>query len=120
MKIKFLTVLSLSVFLLLGVACGKKDEANTNTNANAINNKAASTASPTPIVVTNETKATDTGAKQKIEAALKAKGLNDVEVDTTTTPATLRGTVPRGKMAEAVQIAQEAGGKPVKNELKEK
>lgn len=118
MKIKFLTVLSLSVFLLLGVACGGKDEANT--NANAINNKAAATASPTPIVVTNETKATDTSGKQKIEAALKAKGLNDVEVDMTTSPATLRGTVPRGKMAEAVQIAQEAGGKPVKNELKEK
>ncbi|HEY0428196.1 MAG TPA: hypothetical protein VGC76_10480 [Pyrinomonadaceae bacterium] len=114
MKIKLLATFILAAFLLLS-GCGKKDEANTNANVNR-----PTLATPTPIVKTNETAAVDTGTKQKIESALKAKGFTDVEVDTTTTPATLRGTVPKGKLAEAVQTAQEAGGKPVKNELKEK
>lgn len=70
---------------------------------------------PTPIPAA----ATDP-EKTKIQDALKKAGFTDVTVDTTTTPATLRGTVPKGKMATAVQTAQEAGGKPVKNEITEK
>lgn len=75
------------------------------------------TVKPTP----TPTPAAATSADQKkIEDALKAKGFNDVKVDTTTTPATIRGTVPKGKLAEAVKVAQEAAGKPVKNEVTEK
>ena len=71
-------------------------------------------ATPTPA-------ATDPALKTKIEDALKAKGFKDVTVDVTTTPATLRGTVAKGKLAEVVQTAQAAnGGKPVKNEVTEK
>ena len=62
----------------------------------------------------------DTVDKAKIEEALKKGGYNDVTVDTTTTPATLRGTVPKGKLAQAVQAAQQAAGKPLKNEITEK
>ena len=58
--------------------------------------------------------------KDKIEKALKDKGFEDVTVDTSTTPATLRGSVAKGKMAEAIQTAQEAAGKPMKNEITEK
>ena len=65
-------------------------------------------------------KTSDSADKGKIEAALKKKGFNDVTVDTTTSPATLRGSVPKGKMSEAIQAAQEAAGKPVKNEITEK
>lgn len=76
------------------------------------------TVKPTPPPVTATT---DNSMKPAIEAALKAKGFNDVTVDTTTTPATIRGTVAKGKLAEVVQTAQAAnGGKPVKNEVTEK
>jgi osmotically-inducible protein OsmY len=113
MKMKFLTILSLAAVLFLVGCGGNKD--NTNANANKV---AVST--PTPVVKTNETAAVDNTLKTKIEDALKKKGFSDVTIDTTTTPATLRGTVPKGKLAEAVQTAQEAGGKPVKNEVTEK
>lgn len=112
MKLKFLVILSLAAVLFLG-GCGKKDEGNLNANKTNVS-------SPTPVVKTNETAAVDNTLKTKIEDALKKKGFSDVTIDTTTTPATLRGTVPKGKLAEAVQTAQEAGGKPVKNEVTEK
>jgi hyperosmotically inducible periplasmic protein len=67
---------------------------------------------PAPIVA-----ATNPMLKGDIEKALAAKGFKDVTVDVTTTPATLRGTYPKDKIAEVMQAAQAAnGGKPVKNE----
>jgi hyperosmotically inducible periplasmic protein len=67
---------------------------------------------PAPIVA-----ATDPMLKGNIEKALAAKGFKDVTVDVTTTPATLRGSYPKDKIAEVMQAAQAAnGGKPVKNE----
>ena len=114
MKFKFLAVLSLAAFVFLtGCRGGNNANANT-TNINA--NTTVST--PTPITQTNESATTDTNLKSKVETALKAKGFNDITVDTTTTPATLRGTVPtKEKMAEAVQTAQEAAGKPFNNQI---
>jgi hypothetical protein len=116
MKLKFLAVLSLAA--VAGLA-GCKSDANTNTtNTNKANSNTAVVATPTPVPVTNTAANTDTNLKGKIEAALKAKGYNDVTVDVSTTPATLRGTCPKDKLTEVVQIAQEAnGGKPVKNEV---
>ena len=73
------------------------------------------TVKPTPIPAV-----ASSADQKKIEDALKAKGFTDVKVDTTTTPATIRGTVAKGKLAEAVKVAQEAAGKPVKNEVTEK
>ena len=118
MKIKLLVILSLSAFLLL---TGCRSDANTNTvNANRATNMNMNMATATPVMQTNESGTTDTVLKNKVESALKAKGFNDVTVDTTTTPATLRGTVAKGKMAEAVQTAQEAAGKPLTNQVTEK
>jgi len=117
MKIKFLAVLGLAA--VAGLA-GCKGAANTNvaTNANAV---VVNTTTPSPVMKTTETAATDPNLKPKMEAALKAKGFTAVTVDTTTTPATIRGTVAKGKLAEVVAAAQEAnGGKPVKNEVTEK
>ena len=116
MKIKFLAVLSLAAFIFLS-GCRSTNEGNVNVNVNRTNTN-VSTA--TPVTKTNESATTDPNLKSKIESALKAKGFNDITVDTSTTPATIRGTVAKGKMAEAVQAAQEAAGKPVKNELTEK
>ena len=68
---------------------------------------------PAPVI----TATTDNSMKPAIEAALKAKGFTDVTVDTTTTPATIRGTYPKDKLAELIQTTTLAnGGKPVKNE----
>jgi ABC-type glycerol-3-phosphate transport system substrate-binding protein len=116
MKFKILAVFGLAAVLFIGACGGNKD---TNTNAN-MNASRASTPTPTPVVVTNESTAVDPAMKSKVEAALKAKGFNDVTVDTSTPKATLRGTVAKGKMAEAVRIAQETAGKPFDNQITEK
>lgn len=109
---KFLAILCLTAFLLLSGCGGNK--ANTNTNTNV-----ATVATPTPVAKTSETAAIDNTLKTKIEDALKKKGFTTVTVDATTTPATLRGTYPKGKLDEVVATAQEAAGKPVKNEMAE-
>lgn len=111
MRIKLLAVLCLSAFLFLA-GCGR-DEANVNAN------KPTATATPTPIVKTNESAAVDTVLKTKIEDALKKKGFTTVTVEATSSGAVLRGTYPKGKLDEVVQTAQEAAGKPVKNEMTE-
>lgn len=117
MKMKVLAVLGLAATLGFG-AC--KGSTNTNT-ANTVTNTNMAMTTPSPVMKTGETAATDPNLKSKIEAALKAKGFGDVTVDTTTTPATLRGSVAKGKLGEMVQVAQEAnGGKPVKNDVAEK
>jgi len=110
MRIKLLAVLCLSAFLFLS---GCKGDVNTNANKNEA-------ATPTAVPKTSETVATDTATVKKIEDALKAKGFTDVKVDGTTKPITIRGTVAKGKLAEVVQVAQEAAGTPVKNEVTEK
>ena len=120
MKLKFLAVVGLGSLLLLGGCRGNAGNTNTavlNTNTNTAGSMA--TPMPTPIVQTNQSAATDTVLKGQIETALKAKGFTAVTVDTTTTPATLRGTYPKGKLAEVVQTAQQAAGKPLKNEMAE-
>lgn len=120
MKAKFLAVLGLAT--VAGFA-GCKSAANTNAvvvNTNT-NTAVVNTTTATPVMKTNETAATDPNLKSRIEAALKSKGFTDVTVDTTTTPATLRGSVAKDKIPQVIQTAQEAnGGKPVKNELQGK
>ena len=75
------------------------------------------TASSTSIVQTGETAATDPVLKGKIEAALKVKGFQDLIVDTSTNPMTLRGSYPKTKFAEVMSTLMEAnGGKPVQNQ----
>lgn len=122
MKLKILATISLGAFLLL-TGCrggGNTNTANTSVLNTNTNTAAMMTPAPTPVVRTNESAATDTVLKGQIESALKAKGFNNVTVDTTTTPqATLRGTYPKGKLAEVVQTAQQAAGKPLKNEMAE-
>ncbi len=113
MKIKIIAITGLAAVLFLG-AC--KGDANVNANmANKMNANMMNSNMATPMMPT-----TDMATKTAVESALKAKGFNDVVVDATTTGVTLRGTVEKGKMGEAVQTAQEAGKKAVKNELTEK
>ena len=114
MKIKGLAILGLAAVVGFGACKGATNTNTANTNMMSVNTVA-------PVNKTGETAATDPNLKSKIEGALKAKGFGDVTVDTATTPATIRGSYPKGKLAEVVAAAQEAnGGKPVKNEATEK
>jgi len=56
---------------------------------------------------------------QALQTELIQKGLNNISVDATTTEVILRGTVPKGKMAEAVRTALEVEKRKVNNELTE-
>ena len=113
MKVKFIAALGLAAAIGASGAC--KSSSNTNSVLNT--NTSVNMATPTPVVKTTESAATDPNLKSKIEAALKAKGFTDITVDTTTTPATLRGSYPKARLAELTQTVQEAnGGKPAKNE----
>ena len=114
MKIKVLAVLALTA--LIGLA-GCRGGSNTNTANTNANTSTTNMSTPTPVAKTNESAATDPNLKSKIEGALKAKGYSDLTIDTSTTPATLRGTYPKDKLADVMATATEAnGGKPVKNE----
>jgi len=55
--------------------------------------------------------------KAAVEAALKSKGFNNIVVEATPNGLTLRGVVPKGKMAEAVGMAMEAGKIKIENQL---
>jgi hypothetical protein len=112
MRIKLLVVLCLSTFLFLA-GCNR-DKGNTNANSNT-----AVVTSPTPLPRSTETAAVDTAMRTRIEDALKKKGFTTVTVDATPTGAVLRGTYPKGKLDEVIQTAQEAAGKPVRNEMAE-
>lgn len=120
MKLKVLATVSLGAFLLLGCRGGGGANAtntavlNTNTNTAG----SMSTPMPTPVAQTGESGATDTVLKTKVETALKAKGFNNVIVDTGN-PATLRGTYPKGQLDQVMQTAMQAAGKPFKNEMAE-
>ncbi|MBA3599809.1 MAG: hypothetical protein H0W45_01010 [Acidobacteria bacterium] len=113
MKIKVLAVLGLATFIGL-VGCRSAANTNTVLNTNTSTMNTNMTTMSTPMATA------DPATKKTIEDALAKKGITGVTVDAMSTGVTLRGTVAKGKMAEAVQVAQEAGRKPVKSELTEK
>lgn len=116
MRIKLLVVLCLSTFLFLA---GCRGGADANANANA--NRMTATPSPTAVTRTTESATVDPNMKSKIESALKAKGFNDVMVDTSTTPMTITGTVAKGKLDQVMAtVTENNGGKPVNNKVTEK
>lgn len=78
-----------------------------------VKNEMTVKATPTPAVA-------DEAKKKAVEEALKKKGFNDVSVEATTSEVTIRGTVPKGKLGEAVMTATEAGKVKVNNQVTEK
>ena len=119
MKIKVLAVLGLAAATGLA-GCRSATNTNTtvatNTNTGMMNaNVTMATPMSTPMA------APDTATQKIVEDALKKGGLNDVTVSATTTEVTLRGTVAKGKLGEAVRIATDASkGKRVINQVSEK
>ncbi len=117
MKIKIFLVLSLGAMMCFA---GCKSGTNANMATTNMANSNMATANSNMMAKTPESPKTDMAMESKIQDALKAKGYEKVTVDTATSPATLRGTYPKGKLAEVIQVAMEAnGGKPVKNEATE-
>ena len=115
MKVKGLAILGMAAILGLGAcksASNTNSVINTNTNTAVMNtNVTMATPMSTPMSTS------DTATKATVEAALKKAGFNDVTVDATTTGITLRGSITKDKLPEAIRVAQEAGKKPVNNEL---
>lgn len=61
----------------------------------------------------------DYATQQAITDALYQKGFYNITVEATTTEVTVRGTVPKGKMAEMMQTAQETAKRKVNNQVLE-
>ncbi|HLM62425.1 MAG TPA: hypothetical protein VK308_16610 [Pyrinomonadaceae bacterium] len=117
MKIKFLAILGLAA--VAGFAGCKGDTANTNTNTAVVTNTTNTNMTmATPMSTPAATK--DSAAETAVKAALDKAGMKDVMVDATTSEITLRGTVAKGKMSEAVRIATETGKRKVNNQIVEK
>jgi hypothetical protein len=77
---------------------------------------------PTAIIQQNsetESEVSDYAATQAVQIALVQKELSNVSVEATTKEVTLRGNIPKGKMAEAVRIATEIGKRRINNQLTE-
>lgn len=72
-------------------------------------------ATPTPVAQMSS--GNDATVKGKIESNLKAKNITGVTVDVKDGVATLTGTVPSAKFAEAVQAANDAAPGKVENKL---
>jgi hypothetical protein len=118
MKFKFLAILGLAA--VAGFAGCKGSTTNTNTNTAVVTNT-ANTNMTMATPMSTPAAAPDTATQKIVEDALKKGGLNDVTVSATTTEVTLRGTVAKGKLGEAVRIATDASkGKKVVNQISEK
>jgi len=115
MKIKILTVLSLAAFLCLG-ACRSTSNTNANVTTTTVNTNTTTMATPMATMAP----AADAATQSNVKSALDKAGITGVMVDATTTEITLRGSVAKGKLAEAIRIANErGGGKRVNNQLVE-
>ena len=78
----------------------------------SVDNKMTVKPKPTPATP-------DEATKKAVEEALKKKGFNDVEVEATTAEVTLRGSVPKGKLGEAMQTVTGVAKRKINNQLKE-
>ncbi len=114
MKIKILATIALGAFMLLS-GCRSASNANV-----AVNNSRTNMTANNTGVVTSTPMMADMATKTVVEEALKKKGFTDVTVDATSEAVTLRGSVAKGKLGEAVQTATEAGKRRVINQMTEK
>ncbi len=69
--------------------------------------------------VQNNSQIPDYATQHFVINTLMQKGFYNVTVEATTTEVTIRGTVPKGKMADAIMIAQETAKRKINNQLTE-
>ncbi len=98
------------VCLMFVVSCRQDDASKNVTNVNA---------NSTPRTVQEMASGNDAQVKQKIEENWKKVGCTGATVEVKDGVATGRGTVPKGKLRDCVQAAQEAGPGKFVNELVE-
>jgi len=112
--------------LALGAAaCGGNDNANANNTANRAANSASNAAgtvsnaaSNTANAISNATSsATDTTLKNTVQANLTKYGVTGVEVEVNNGEVTLKGSIPRAKMQDALKAANESNPKKVNNQI---
>ena len=114
---------SLLLFALLAAACGGKDNTNANSASNAnsaaVNTNAVSnTVSNTGNAISNATSdATDAGLRKLVEANLARYDVTGVTVEVKDKEVTLKGSIPRAKLQDAMKAANEASPKKVNNQL---
>lgn len=94
-----------------------KDAAAAAANVDGIKSVTNNMTVATPTPVAQMASGNDSEVKSKIEANLKAKNITGVVVDVKGGVATLTGTVPDAKYAEAIQAANEAKPGKVDNKL---
>jgi len=111
-------------FALGSAACGGKDDranANSASNANsaAVNtNGVSNTVSNAGNAVSNATSGvTDAALKNVVEANLTRYGVSGVTVEVNNKEVTLKGSIPRAKLQDAMKAANEASPKKVNNQL---
>jgi osmotically-inducible protein OsmY len=126
MKIRFAagSLSAAALALALGAsACGKGDNTNANSASNAnsaaVNTNAVSnTVSNTSNAISNATSGvTDAALKNAIEANLTRYGVTGVTVEVKDKEVTLKGSIPRAKLQDAMKAANEASPKKVNNQL---
>ena len=111
--------LLLAGLVLLGTAagaCGGRDGGNTAANGNAAN---ANRNANTGVVNTTPTPDTsrDNALRNTVEANLTKAGVTGVTVSVSGGEVTLRGTIPRAKLQDAMKAANDASPKRVDNQL---
>ncbi len=107
--------------VLLGTAagaCGGRDAGNTAANRNAANTT-ANTNTNTAVVNTTPTPDTsqDNALRNTVEANLTKAGVTGVNVSVSGGEVTLRGTIPRARLQDAMKAANDASPKRVNNQL---
>lgn len=117
--------------LALGAAACGGDNANNNANsaanraansaanaAGTVSNSVSNAASSTANAISNATSsASDTAIKNTVQANLTKYNVTGVEVEVKDGEVTLKGSVPRAKIADAMKAANEASPKKVNNQL---
>ncbi len=107
---KLIIGLALLALSLAAAACGGKTE-----NAPANTNTAIVISTPAPVAAPSI--APDTTLKNSIEANLTKAGVTGVTVEVAGGEVTLKGSIPRAKLPDAMKAANDAGPKKVNNQL---
>jgi osmotically-inducible protein OsmY len=109
------------VLALFAAACGGRDDNANRAGANtaAVNTNAVSnTVSNTGNAISNATSdATDAGLRKLVEANLARYDVTGVTVEVKDKEVTLKGSIPRAKLQDAMKAANEASPKKVNNQL---
>ncbi len=119
-----LSAAALALALALGAtACGRGDananNANRASNTAAVNTNAVSnTVANTSNAISNATSdATDAALRKLVETNLTRYEVSGVTVEVRDKEVTLKGTIPRAKLQDAMKAANEASPRKVNNQL---